>query len=130
VHARWVHDVLLVSRGLALVRFAAVPVAGPDPAEPATVTKLGPAPVVAWFHLDDGTTIVAAANSEDDVRLLGPLPTQCSRPTTADTRTRSAWVYRCGGRRREAIRGARSPGAIHPSGVMTDSASGRIMVAT
>jgi hypothetical protein len=101
VHARWVHDVLLVSRGLALVRFAAVPVAGPDPAEPATVTKLGPAPVVAWFHLDDGTTIVAAANSEDDVRLLGPLPTQCRRPTTADTRTRSAGVYRCGGARRE-----------------------------
>jgi hypothetical protein len=76
VHARWVHDVLLVSRGLALVWFAAVPVAallaGPDPAEPATVTKLDPAPVVAWFRLDDGTTVVAAANSEDDVRLLGP----------------------------------------------------------
>ena len=76
VHARWVHDVLLVSRGLALVRFTAVPVAalvaGPDPAEPTTVTKLGPAPVVAWFRLDDGSTIVAAANGEDDVRLLGP----------------------------------------------------------
>ena len=46
-YGRWVHDVLVVSRGLALVRFAALPVAavtsGPRKGDPTGVKGLGPA---------------------------------------------------------------------------------------
>jgi hypothetical protein len=75
-YARWVHDVLLVSRGVALVRLAALPVAavaaGPRTAHPPMVKGLGPAPVVVSLRLDDGSVIELAAAEDDDVTIWGP----------------------------------------------------------
>ncbi len=58
-HARWVHDVLLVHVGLALVRFRALPVAGVDaPVSPASDVKLKGGDVVsAPLRLDDGSVV-------------------------------------------------------------------------
>lgn len=54
-YGRWVHDVLLINQGLALIRVLPIPVAGvvtgPDKADPAEIKRLGPAPQVvpcAW----------------------------------------------------------------------------------
>ncbi len=75
-YGRWVHDVLVVGRGLALVRFAALPVAAvtspPTKGDPTGVKGLGPAPVVVSLRLDDGSVIELAAAHDDDVRILGP----------------------------------------------------------
>jgi hypothetical protein len=47
-YGRWVHDVLLVHQGLALIRVQPIPVAGivaePGKTDPAKVKGLGPAP--------------------------------------------------------------------------------------
>lgn len=74
-YGRWVHDVLVLSRGLALVRFAALPVAavtsGPTKGDPTEVKGLGPTPVVVSLRLDDESVIELAAAHDDDVRILG-----------------------------------------------------------
>jgi hypothetical protein len=47
-YARWVHDVLLVNQGLALIRILPIGVVevvtGPDKGDPAEAKRLGPAP--------------------------------------------------------------------------------------
>jgi hypothetical protein len=77
VFARWVHDVLLVHRGLALVRNLALPVAtvtaGPAPAPPEQVKGLGTAPVVLTARLDSGAVVEVAASREDADDLAGGL---------------------------------------------------------
>jgi hypothetical protein len=76
VHARWVHDVLLVHHGLALVRsdaLAAANVTGPlIGREPDEITHLGVSPVVLTLHLDDGTTTELAGRAADQDLLVGP----------------------------------------------------------
>jgi hypothetical protein len=74
-YARWVHDVLLVHAGLALVRNRALPVAGIDaPVSPASGVRLqGGDPVSIRLRLDDGSVAeVACPRSMQEV-LSGPL---------------------------------------------------------
>jgi hypothetical protein len=75
-HARWVHDVVLVHRGLALLRTQALPVAsveGPLVSRmPYEVTDLGPLPVVLTLTLDSGATVDLAARVEDSEAVVGP----------------------------------------------------------
>jgi hypothetical protein len=73
-YARWVHDVLLVHAGLALVRFRALPVAGVDePITSAPVVKLkGDHPVSIRVRLDDGSVAEVAAPGYAREMLAGP----------------------------------------------------------
>lgn len=84
VAARWVHDVLLIHRGPALVRCAALGVAGATgpraAADDATVRGLGPAPVVLALELDHGATIEVAASHEDAGMMIGPFAEQPAGP--------------------------------------------------
>jgi hypothetical protein len=73
---RWVHDVLLINQGLALVRVVPIPVAGvvagPEKADPAELKRLGPAPKVLRLRVDGGSAIELAAGEPDELRMLGP----------------------------------------------------------
>jgi hypothetical protein len=75
-YARWVHDVLVVNQGLALVRVLPLPVAevvtGPDKADPAEIKRLGPAPRVLTLRMDGDSTVELAAGEPDELRMLGP----------------------------------------------------------
>ena len=76
VPARWVHDVLLVHRGLALVRNAALPVArvtGPvRSGEPRSISGLGSSPVVVALTLDSGAAVALAGPSEAREAVAAP----------------------------------------------------------
>lgn len=76
VYVRWVHDVLLITRGLALVRVLAIPVAdlvdGPAPVGQDGLRRLGAAPVAVRLRTDDGATIELATAADDHENLLGP----------------------------------------------------------
>lgn len=84
---RWVHDVLLINQGLALVRVLPVPVAemvaGPDKADPAEVRRLGPAPMVVTLRADGEATIALAAGEPDELRMLGPFADAAAPPPTS-----------------------------------------------
>lgn len=72
-YGRWVHDVLIVHRGLALVRhtaFGAVGVTGPVVG--VSAKGLGDDPVALSIHLDDGSTIEVAAPDAEQNLLAGP----------------------------------------------------------
>jgi hypothetical protein len=74
-HARWVHDVLLVHVGLALVRFRAHPVAAVDaPLAPTSDVKLkgGDDVVSVSLRLDDGSVVEIAGLRSAAGMLLGP----------------------------------------------------------
>jgi hypothetical protein len=75
-YARWVHDVLLVHRGFALVRYKALPVeyaGGPLlEGDPDQITGLGPSPMVLALTLDGGATAELAGPSEDREAVVGP----------------------------------------------------------
>lgn len=74
-HARWVHDVLLVHVGLALVRFRALPVAAVDvPVAPTTDVKVkgGDDVVSVSLRLDDGSVVRVAGLRSAAGMLLGP----------------------------------------------------------
>jgi hypothetical protein len=75
-YARWVHDVLLVHRGLALARNTALPVASVDgslvAAAPQDVPALGPSPVVLTLTLDGGAIVDLAGRSQDRDAVVGP----------------------------------------------------------
>jgi hypothetical protein len=75
-YGRWIHDVLLISQGVALVRVVPVPVAGmaagPEKADPAEIKRLGPALKVLRLRVDGGPTIDLAAGELDELRMLGP----------------------------------------------------------
>jgi hypothetical protein len=75
-YARWVHDVLLVNQGLALVRVLPIPVVevvtGPDKGDPAEIKRLGLAPRVLTLRLDGDSTVELAAGDQDELRMLGP----------------------------------------------------------
>ena len=80
-YGRWVHDVLLVNQGLALVRVLPIPVvqvvAGPNAA---AVKRLGPAPRVLSLRVDGGSTIELAAAEPDELRMLGPFAGAAAPP--------------------------------------------------
>jgi hypothetical protein len=93
-HARWVHDVLLVRRGLLGQRVMAMPVRIPDdvirPAVKGEVRGLGPEPLVLGLKLDGGELVEVAAPVEARTRLVGPflaaaipgLPAAAAEPQT------------------------------------------------
>ena len=75
-HARWVHDVLLVHRGFALVRSEALPVESAAGSlvkgDPGEITGLGRSPVVLALTLDGGATLELAGPSQDSDAVVGP----------------------------------------------------------
>jgi hypothetical protein len=74
-YGRWVHDVLLVHQGLALVRVLPIPVMGvkgPGKADPAEVKGLGPVPMVGRLDVDGDATVELAVGESDELRMLGP----------------------------------------------------------
>lgn len=80
VYGRWVHDVLVLSRGLALVRVIAVPVdavvGGPEEVSHDPPRGLGDDPVAVTLRTDDGSVFEFAADAADRERLRGPFAAQ------------------------------------------------------
>ena len=72
VYARWVHDVLIVHQGVALVRNRALPVAGLTTTAAGDVKGLGKRPVVVRLRLDGGEEVEVAAPADDRHDLVGP----------------------------------------------------------
>jgi hypothetical protein len=79
-YARWVHDVLLVNKGLALVRTQPLPVAAAEgrveQADPQEIKRLGNHPVLLRFRLDNGAIIQLAAPGEARSLACGPFEAQ------------------------------------------------------
>jgi hypothetical protein len=80
-YARWVHDVLLVHGGIALVRNRALPVRSVEGAmAPAPNVKMkGSEPVSVTFRLDDDSIVEVAAFERD--LLAGPFDALRAKPT-------------------------------------------------
>jgi hypothetical protein len=83
VRAAWVHDVLLVQRGIVRPRTLVLAAAGCDQAVRTTcrveVRRLGTHPVVLLVRLDDGRTVEVAARQGDTGVLAGPFLTAAIR---------------------------------------------------
>jgi hypothetical protein len=75
-HATWVHDVLIVERGVFFHHMSAYPVRLPEDVihevSPREVTGLGPRPLAITLRLDDGPLIYLAAGEGDRTALAGP----------------------------------------------------------
>lgn len=82
VYGRWVHDVLVLNRGLALVRVIAVPVdavvGGPGAVDGSLPRGLGDDPVAVAVRTDDGSVLELAAHAADRQRLGGPFATKAT----------------------------------------------------
>jgi hypothetical protein len=80
VYARWVHDVLLVNKGLALVRTQPLPIAAAEgrveQASPQEIKRLGDNPILLQFRLDNGAIIQLAAPGEVRSLACGPFEAQ------------------------------------------------------
>jgi hypothetical protein len=75
-YAYWVHDVLLVHRGLALLRYEPFPVASvADPLAAAKDKGLGDQAVRLRLHLDDGGQVDLLFGNEDLTPATGPFVT-------------------------------------------------------
>lgn len=76
VYVRWVHDVLIVHQGVALVRNRALPVARITgslvPGSPEDVKRLGPQPILMTLVLDDGATVECVAPADARDLMVGP----------------------------------------------------------
>ncbi len=74
--ALWIHDVLLLQRGLALIRTLPVPVASAEGsvqnAEPEAVKRLGENPLLFSYRLDNGAIIQMAAPGDERALACGP----------------------------------------------------------
>ena len=72
--ARWVHNVLIVNRGLALARSAALPVHDVQGSltRPIEVKLRGGAPISIYLSLDDGTVVEVAVPESSAPLLSGP----------------------------------------------------------
>lgn len=78
--AYWVHDVLLVHHGPAMLRYDALPVADLlGPSEATTAKGLGDQPLRLRLHLDDGRLLDLAAHDHDLPAATGPFTTTTSR---------------------------------------------------
>jgi hypothetical protein len=79
-YARWVHDVLLVNKGLALVRTRPLPIAAAEgrveEADPQEIKRVGDNPILLEFRLDNGATIQLAAPGEARALAYGPFDAQ------------------------------------------------------
>jgi hypothetical protein len=77
VYGRWVHDVLLVQKGIALVRTLPLPVtAATDSAQPSDnhrLERLGPSQRVVTLRLDSGASVDVATSKTDTALAAGPL---------------------------------------------------------
>ena len=75
-YALWVHDVLLLHKGPALVRTLPLPVSASDgivqPAESEQIKWLGDDPIVLALKLDNGAVVQLAAPNEARERAVGP----------------------------------------------------------
>jgi len=75
-YARWVHDVLLVQHGLALLRTEAMAVAAVthtgSPRGADDIRGLGDSPLVVTLELDGGASVELAASSDDRGTMVGP----------------------------------------------------------
>lgn len=75
-YARWVHDVLLVNKGLALVRTQPLPIAAAEgrveEADPREIKRMGDHPILLQSRLDNGATIQLAAPGEARSLACGP----------------------------------------------------------
>lgn len=72
-YGRWVHDVLLLHSGLALIRHRALPVASAEkPIASAEGTRFKGDAVSIQLRLDDGTLVEVAGPAEARDRLVGP----------------------------------------------------------
>ncbi len=70
---RWVHDVLLLHSGLALIRYTAIPVAGVEkPVALAEDTRFKGDAVSIQLRLDDGSVVEVAGPAEERKLLEGP----------------------------------------------------------
>ena len=67
-HACWIHDVLLVNKGLALARTVPIAadslVSAPEPADASTIKGLGDEPVAFVVDIDDGPRLEIAIAAE------------------------------------------------------------------
>lgn len=75
-HVRWVHDVLLVQHGPALLQTEALPVAhvtqGATSRSADDIGGLGDTPLVMTLELDDGASVELAASSDRRDAMIGP----------------------------------------------------------
>jgi hypothetical protein len=75
-YVRWVHDVILVQRGIALARTDALPIArakgSVDLLDSDAIRGLGAHPLVVTMVLDDGTEVQLAAPAEFRDTMVGP----------------------------------------------------------
>jgi len=78
--ARWVHDVLLVNKGLALLRTQPLPVATAqgrvEEADSQEIKRLGDNPILLQFGLDNGASIQLAVPGEARSLAYGPFEAQ------------------------------------------------------
>jgi hypothetical protein len=73
-YGRWVHDVLLLHSGIALMRYRALPVASVEkPVAPAEDTRFKGDAVTIQLRLDDGSVVEIAGPAEARQLLVGPL---------------------------------------------------------
>jgi len=74
-HGRWVHDVLIVNKGLALVLTNpyGIQSLGPNQDNAASIKGLGDNPLVFDIRTDDGTSLVMAIPAEHRDLGVGPL---------------------------------------------------------
>jgi hypothetical protein len=86
-YARWLHDVLLVHAGLALVRVRALPVAGVDAqiTSAPDVKLKGDHPVSIRLELDDGSVVEVAASKDASQTLAGPFLALAASPEEGAT---------------------------------------------
>jgi hypothetical protein len=72
-HGRWVHDVLLLHSGLALLRYRGLAVAGVEkPIASAEGTRFKGDAVSVQLRLDDGSLVEVAGPAEAQQLLVGP----------------------------------------------------------
>jgi hypothetical protein len=72
-HGRWVHDVLLLHSGLALIRYSALPVASVEkPSASTEGTRFKGHAVSIQLRLDDGSLVEVAGPAEARQLLVGP----------------------------------------------------------
>lgn len=80
VAALWIHDVLLVHKGLALVRTIPLPVAEAvgtvQEASPSEIKRLGEQPALLTFRLDNGAELELATPGDSRSVALGPFHTE------------------------------------------------------
>lgn len=88
VHAVWVHDVLLLFKGLSRARVQPLPVAaivqGPQPLAQSQVKGLGEAPQAMRLRLDSGAEVTVAVSAASEAAVL-PAPVENRSILGADT---------------------------------------------